>query len=980
MITLLEQYSQLFKARPDDIDFSDLAWTLYSRRSQLSTRVAFSASNIRQLGEKIYKKLGELKQRPGLTIGSRSSGKSPPPRVLGIFTGQGAQWPAMGARLICSSTFVSQIIQRLEDSLASLPPSDRPTWSLREEMLAGADTSRISEAALSQPLCTAIQIVLVDLLRTAGITFASVVGHSSGEIAASYAAGFLSASDAIRVAYYRGLYARLAGNEANGQKGAMMAAGASWEDAQEIVNMQTFKGRLAIAAHNSSASVTFTGDADAIDEAKKLLDQQKKFARLLKVDTAYHSHHMFPCAQPYVDALRACGIRWIHDRTTSCSWFSSVTPSVNGMEPTHVDQAEYWRDNMTNSVLFSDAVKNAVSSDNQINMALEVGPHWALKGPAMQNIADVWPNPIPYSGLLSRGNDDIEAFSDALGFVWTLLGAKAIDLQSFDKTVNGQSSPHRLVVDLPSYQWDHKKVHWSESHRSKKLRGRKVGPHELLGVLSPESNSRDMRWSNVLKVSEIPWMEGHQLQGLVVFPASGYIAMAIEACRSLVGDKTVELFELHNLAIPRAITFEDGDSSGVETLVTLTTVEHHLDETVTAELSIYSATKSTIDLDHDMELVASGNVKIMLGNPDPGALPSTANVMESYNMSEVDPDRVYDMFSKLGYGYSGPFRGLSFMKRRLNQASALVDTYAYTDDESTFYLVHPCMLDVAIQSSMLAYSSPGDERLWSLHVPTNIGTVRVNPEICGTLAISGSQVPISTSLNTGSDPFSANIEIFNESGQQGMIQVEDLTLKPFAPATAAEDRSMFSSTKLDVAAPDLSSLIDSESTDASSTDEAEIATACERISYYYLRKWKSEIADHEWDNCAHTHYLHLRSIVDHTLSRVSTGQHPTIKREWVNDSAESIKALISQYPKDTSISLASAVGEEVPAAVRGQKTIKEHMESSDLFDDYQSNTLGFAKYHCFLARMVKQLTYRYPHSRIVEIGKILMYCPFTTSS
>lgn len=60
-----------------------------------------------------------------------------------------------------------------------------------------------------------------------------------------------------------------------------------------------------------------------------------------------------------------------------------------------------------------------------------------------------------------------------------------------------------------------------------------------------------------------------------------------------------------------------------------------------------------------MELVASGNVNILLGNPDPGALPYTAAAVESYNMSEVDPDRVYAMFSKLGYGYPGPFRGMS---------------------------------------------------------------------------------------------------------------------------------------------------------------------------------------------------------------------------------------------------------------------------------------------------------------------------------
>ena len=415
LVALLEEYSQVLKTRSDEIDASDLAWTLYARRSQLPTRVAFSASTTQKLREQIDNKLAASKQNADSAIGNRSSGKPLSPRVLGVFTGQGAQWPAMGARLIRSSSFVSQTIQRLEESLATLPPADRPTWSLREEMLAGADTSRLSEAALSQPLCTAIQIALVDLLQTAGITFAAVVGHSSGEIAAAYAAGFFSAHDAIRIAYYRGLYARLAGNKTNGQAGSMLAAGTSWEDAQELVNMEDFKGRLAIAAHNSSASVTFSGDADAIQDAKKLLDEQKKFARVLKVDTAYHSHHMLPCGDPYVDALRASGIRVNGDRKSSCKWFSSVTPSAQSMEPVPELQDEYWRDNMTNAVLFSDALKHAVSGDEQINIALEIGPHPALKGPATQNIADVRPNPIPYSGVLARGNDDVEAFSDALG-------------------------------------------------------------------------------------------------------------------------------------------------------------------------------------------------------------------------------------------------------------------------------------------------------------------------------------------------------------------------------------------------------------------------------------------------------------------------------------------------------------------------------------------------------------------------------------
>ena len=52
--------------------------------------------------------------------------------------------------------------------------------------------SIIGKAEYSQPICTALQIALVDLLATWGIAPSAVVGHSSGEIAAFYAADALT--------------------------------------------------------------------------------------------------------------------------------------------------------------------------------------------------------------------------------------------------------------------------------------------------------------------------------------------------------------------------------------------------------------------------------------------------------------------------------------------------------------------------------------------------------------------------------------------------------------------------------------------------------------------------------------------------------------------------------------------------------------------------------------------------------------------
>ena len=964
LVTQLKAYSTHLKTADDEVNASDLAWTLHSRRSQFSTRIAFSAPTIERLASKIDDKLSEVSTNPGSTIGVRSNIKNTP-RVLGVFTGQGAQWPAMGAHLIRSSSFVRERIQYLEQSLTSLPPSDRPPWYLQDEMLAGDSGSRINEATLSQPLCTAIQIVLVDLLRVAGITFTAVVGHSSGEIGAAYAAGFISDRDAIRIAYYRGLLTQFAGNENNGQKGAMLAVGTSWEDAQDHVNLPTLKGRLVVAAHNSPASVTLSGDIDAVKEAKEIFDKEKKFARLLKVDKAYHSHHMLPCSDRYVQALRACGVKINRERKdTSCSWYSSVTPSSKGMEPLETLEDVYWRENMTNAVLFADAVKHAVVGDEDINLAIEVGPHPALKGPAIQNISEVRTAPFPYHGTLSRGTNDVEAFSELLGLMWAYT-PQSVNLPSFEKVVaRGDLYQPKLLINLPSYQWNHGRSHWTESRMSRRTRGRKDPHHEILGFLSADSNSHEFHWLNVLKPSEIAWLSGHQLQGQIVFPAAGYVAMALEASKALAADQTVELFELHNLLLPKAITFEDGDKLGVETLISLTGTQYHSDHTVTADFACYSTPVLSTGSEKEMELMASGDVKIIYGTPDVAAL-SCAPV-EDYNMADIDADQFYSSLSELGYGYFGPFRAMSSMQRKLNQSSGLVESYHYTDADVSAYIVHPSTLDVAFQASMLAYSAPGDERLWTLSVPTAIGSIRVNPEVCASLPISGSKVPIRASLDGESESFRGSIDLLSEDGENAMIQVEDLVIKPLAPATKADDRVVFTRTVFDVATPDGTAVV---SDIRPSAYEAELASVCERISHYYVQRWKSELLEDDWAN-GQLHWKHLLHWINETLSKVSRGQHPTIKKEWSNDNAEDIQALTNMYSDSIDVKLLTAVGQNLPAAVKGETTILEHMLPNNMLDDWYKKGLGFARYNSFLSGMMKQVTHRYPHARILEIGEL----------
>ncbi|KAJ8106971.1 hypothetical protein ONZ43_g6884 [Nemania bipapillata] len=282
----LNKFTNYLEQLPPDYSLSDIAYTLSARRTRFAVGAAFGASTV----EELTKKLNQHTNSATSQI-SKTNGFS----------------PAAGRRGQDTDT---------------LPASDRPSWSLIEELQRDAASTRIDDAAICQPLCTAIQIMLVKLLRTAGIDFSCVVGHSSGEIAAAWAAGFISAGDAICIAYYRGLHSKLS-KGSTGQPGAMLAVGTSADDAQDLLDYPKFQGQACIAAINSPTSVTLSGDADKIRHLQIVFEDEKKFTRMLNVNTAYHSHHMKACADEYQRSLAALKVH-INPEGGRIPWHSSV--------------------------------------------------------------------------------------------------------------------------------------------------------------------------------------------------------------------------------------------------------------------------------------------------------------------------------------------------------------------------------------------------------------------------------------------------------------------------------------------------------------------------------------------------------------------------------------------------------------------------------------------------------------------------------
>lgn len=172
--TMLFRYLDYIDGHPET-NLQDLAWTLQHRRSTLPYRKAISGSAY----ETIRASISDVLSCSDSNLGTRFP-QVQKPQILAVFTGQGAQWPRMGARLLESSDFVRRTIGHLDDSLASLPELEKPQWTIHNQLLATGASSRVTEAAISQPLCTALQIILVDLLEAAGIRLHAAVGHSSG--------------------------------------------------------------------------------------------------------------------------------------------------------------------------------------------------------------------------------------------------------------------------------------------------------------------------------------------------------------------------------------------------------------------------------------------------------------------------------------------------------------------------------------------------------------------------------------------------------------------------------------------------------------------------------------------------------------------------------------------------------------------------------------------------------------------------------
>lgn len=514
------------------VDADDLAYTLAKRRTHHFHR-AYAVSDSPRFKESqvVYGKVQ--------AVSSTFTSSAP---IGFVFTGQGAQWPQMGRELLSDFPEARKTVQHLDQVLQSLSDVDKPTWSLEEELSAPRSAEHMRQPEYSQPLVTALQLALLAVVRDWGVTCSMAVGHSSGEIAAAVAAGLLTPEEGIKVAYLRGKATadvrsqqQAAGNQ-KAEKLGMLAVGLGPEKAGAYIDAFP---RVKIACYNSPQSVTLSGPVSCLESIQNAVKADNGFARLLVVDLAYHhSGYMKDIAEQYRKLLATyCpnSGKARHDIGTSTEFFSSVDGCRLRGDQTYLG-IEYWANNLLCPVKFSQAMSamithQAESSKSNL-MLLELGPSGALAGPINQVRQS-----LPLDSLLvqyfatlnrSRINSTLPLYELA-GKIF-LMGATGVDWFKVNRNREpGQEHKPRIITDLPNYQWNHSIKYWHESLASHDWRYRPFPVHDLLGSKVLETSWETPTWKRTLRLKDVPWVGDHTIGTNVVFPASAYIAMAVEA-------------------------------------------------------------------------------------------------------------------------------------------------------------------------------------------------------------------------------------------------------------------------------------------------------------------------------------------------------------------------------------------------------------------------------------------------------------------
>ena len=835
----------------------------------------------------------------------------------------------------------------------------------------------MDDVAISQPLCTAIQIALLHLFDSWNIRPVRVAGHSSGEIAAAYVIGAISCETAMKLAHYRGILASTAKRVS--VSSGMLAAGLSEQEAlSEISALGDEFGKVGLGCINSRRNVTFSGDLTAILELQKRLISRGLFCRKLQVDMGYHSHHMSSIAMEYRDRLAKMEII-PPERRNDVEMFSSVT----GKRITPDDLGiEYWVESIVGCVRFSAAIEELCASAKgaePVSMLIELGPHSALAGPLKQILEDIPERNgkrIKYRSALIRGKD---AQYSVLDVAADLLVQGCPVNCSATLMFDAGKPQLSLLTDLPSYCWSHDQKYWSESRLSRDYRLRPFGRSDVLGAPVADWNPAEPRWRNFLRPSEQPWLKGHVIHGSMIFPASGYCCMAMEAMHQLKvikeGTFLASICTIRDISMMNALVVPDTED-GIEIIFSLRPepISSINSSTHWNEFRIFSYTKDGECQEHCRGKVSMNKVSLTdawLYDPK-----RSAENIDPGDLKNLDVGEFYRVLNTSGMGYGPDFQGFDAISADKGVAIVKLSNSrkAMPDKFHLDRLMHPVTMDSIFQAA-IAGASNGDVRnLDQTAVPVFIKEVSVASDL--TAPIGRKFTAFAETRRLGLRECTANIVAYDDHRNSPVVRVSDFKCTILHdPTRTYQDRTSSKVRKLCVDAvwkPDVELLSEWDLASALQrplNSQLGLLHDLEFLGRCLVQKSLEEINPQEIGTMF-PHHQHFLQYLHHLKGAGPTETQGAQPSEWpiLDDpgTAAKFEHLLSSTAVEANMLV--RLGQSIPQILRGEVDALDLMTQGDLLKTYKTSNNVSCILDNQVARYVEMLSHKYPNLDYLEVG------------
>ncbi|NBE84481.1 type I polyketide synthase [Micromonospora rubida] len=401
-----------------DLAPAAVGWSLATARSTFDHRAAVVGAG----AEELLAGLDALAagQPAGNLVTGTVTGSGAGP--VFVFPGQGAQSARMAAGLVGRAPAFDARLAECQRALA--PHLDVDLVAV----LTADDESWLDRVEVVQPVLWAVGVALAAVWRAAGVVPDAVVGHSQGEIGAACVAGILSLDDAAMIVALRSrALAALRGT------GTMASVDLSADAV--TARLAQFPG-VGVAAVNGPATVVVSGPPQPVADLVQACTDEGLRARLIPVDYASHSVSV----QEVAERLRA-DLAGVTPQAGHVRLVSTLTG--DWVDPASMT-ADYWYDNLRQTVQFDAAVRVAVAAGH--STFVEISPHPVLTMPvtAILDDAGVTGHTL---GSLRRGDDD------PTRLLTNLATAHAIGLPVDLTHVLAETD----VVPLPTYAFDHQR-------------------------------------------------------------------------------------------------------------------------------------------------------------------------------------------------------------------------------------------------------------------------------------------------------------------------------------------------------------------------------------------------------------------------------------------------------------------------------------------------------------------------------------------